>query len=93
MNTINAPNLHTTVPDSDEDLDEEISVGSLSTRDPIETTDNVVDLTPTQFQEHGETLSPVQDPTSTNLTKTSNPTKLLRTPHQEQDQKLGNKRG
>ena len=49
LHTINAPNLPITVPDSDEDLDEEISLGSLSTRDPIKSTDNVVHLTPTGF--------------------------------------------
>ena len=74
LDNMNAPNLPITVPDSDEDLEEEISIGSLSTRDQIETTDNVVDLTPTEFQEHGETLSPVQDPTPSNLPEPSNQT-------------------
>ena len=73
LHTVNAPNLPITVPDSGEDL-EEISIGSLSMRDPIETTDNAVDLTPTKFQEHGETLSPVQDPTPSILPEPSNQT-------------------
>ena len=55
MKNLNVPNLNIIVPDSDEDLDDAVSIGSLSTTEPIEENfENMVDMTPPGFDEAGE---------------------------------------
>ena len=77
IKNLNARNLNIglIVPDSHEDLDDAVSIGSLSTTEPIEENfDNMVDMTPPGFDEAGEIDPSLQDPTEANLSETSGPT-------------------